>query len=62
MTIYNGGSHNDDDEPWLWDGVSAQIDFISKDNQIFIEFTSDDSLGSESGFSALMFFGISVKV
>ena len=61
MKIYNGGSHNDE-MSWLGDGVSTLIDFISKDNQIFIEFTCHDGLGSENGFSALIFFGIRVRI
>ena len=61
MKIYNGGSHNDE-MSWIGNGVSTQIDFISKGNQIFIEFTCDDSLGSENGFSALIFFGIRVRI
>ena len=56
LEIYNGGSHKDE---LLWSsikGFSTSIEF--NENQIFLEFTSDDEDGPGKGFSASIFFGI----
>ncbi len=56
LKIYDGGSHKDELLCSSIEEFSTPIEF--NENQIFLEFTSDDEDGPGKGFSASIFFGI----